>query len=173
MKRMTAVVGAAICTVAFAATMGGVAWGAGSPPSLADQMGATANCGCSTTTTTTVAPTTTTTTVAPTTTTTTTDTPSSTTTSTTTGTVPPAVQASSASPGPSSGTGTDSPAVNAAAVTPDGPSQLPFTGPDIRPFLVLGFLLVALGLFLLVGVDSGAHSYRRYRHAMREETGAP
>jgi hypothetical protein len=64
------------------------------------------------------------------------------------------------------------PAVAAAATAPtDGTpataaaaTQLPFTGPDIRPFLLIGFPMVILGLLLIMRSRPGEHSRRRYRH---------
>jgi hypothetical protein len=61
--------------------------------------------------------------------------------------------------------------VAAASTTPtDGTpataaaTQLPFTGPDIRPFLLIGFPMVILGLLLIMRSRPGEHSRRRYRH---------
>jgi microcystin-dependent protein len=109
----------------------------------------------STTTTTTVAPTTTTTTVAPTTTTTTV---APTTTSTTAAKA--AAAAASALPFTEVSTTTTMPeAVAAASVTPA--SQLPFTGADLRPLIILGSVMILLGGFLLSTVESRRRTLRR------------
>ena len=47
------------------------------------------------------------------------------------------------------------------------PAQLPFTGADIKPFLFIGWSMVALGVCLLIQRRRGLHSRRRYRHQAR------
>jgi hypothetical protein len=44
------------------------------------------------------------------------------------------------------------------------PTQLPFTGSDIKPFLLIGWSMVALGSCLLIQRRRRLHSRRRYRH---------
>lgn len=172
MKRLTAVAGGAVFLIALTAALGGSAWGAGGPLSemaRGANPDAVADCGCTTTT--------------PTSTTTSTSTSSTTTTSTTL--LPPDAPTNSTPSVPAPNTGvpaqvqaaSTTPAVSGSAALPftaaatSQPSQLPFTGPDLRPFLLLGLLLVGLGVFLLFGGASGAHSPRRYRHQVRESAG--
>jgi hypothetical protein len=47
------------------------------------------------------------------------------------------------------------------------PAQLPFTGRDIKPFLLLGWSMVALGSCLLMQRRRRLHARRRYRHQAR------
>ena len=47
------------------------------------------------------------------------------------------------------------------------PAQLPFTGTDVKPFLLIGWSMVALGSCLLVQRRRGLHSRRRHRHQAR------
>lgn len=65
------------------------------------------------------------------------------------------------------------PAAATAATAPVGspagstPAQLPFTGSNIKPFLVIGWSMVAVGVCLLIQRRRGLHSRRRYRHQAR------
>ena len=65
------------------------------------------------------------------------------------------------------------PPTTAASTTPVGspdgskPAQLPFTGTDVKPFLLIGWSMVALGSCLLVQRRRRLHSRRRYRHQAR------
>jgi len=47
------------------------------------------------------------------------------------------------------------------------PAQLPFTGTDVKPFLLIGWSMVALGSCLLVQRRRRLHARRRYRHQAR------
>jgi hypothetical protein len=47
------------------------------------------------------------------------------------------------------------------------PAQLPFTGTDIKPFLLTGWSMVALGSCLLIQRRRRLHSRQRYRHQAR------
>jgi hypothetical protein len=47
------------------------------------------------------------------------------------------------------------------------PAQLPFTGTDIKPFLLTGWSMVVLGSCLLIQRRRRLHSRRRYRHQTR------
>jgi len=47
------------------------------------------------------------------------------------------------------------------------PAQLPFTGSDVKPFLLIGWSMVALGSCLLIQRRRRLHSRRRYRHQDR------
>jgi hypothetical protein len=75
--------------------------------------------------------------------------------------VPPPTVAPAATPSPVT--------VGSPVGSPVGssPTQLPFTGPDIKPFLLIGWLLVALGLCLAAQRRRGVHSRKRYRHQAR------
>lgn len=101
----------------------------------------------STTTTTTVAPTSTTTTVAP--------------TSTTT-TVAPKVAAASTTTVALPFTGATSSSTTTVGAKSTAPAtQLPFTGADLRPLVLLGSMMIILGGFLLSTVESRRRMLRR------------
>jgi hypothetical protein len=62
------------------------------------------------------------------------------------------------------------PSTTTPSTTPVGspggakPAQLPFTGSDVKPFLLIGWSMVAIGSCLLIQRRRRLHSRRRYRH---------
>ena len=72
----------------------------------------------------------------------------------------PAAAAASALPFTNVSTTTTPQAVAAASITPAA-SQLPFTGADLRPLIILGSAMILLGGFLLSTVESRRRTLRR------------